>query len=551
MSRLKIIPLLTWSSYYPDRPLPEKPFQYFKDFSLDNLVQTLLWVKNHLELPDKHTDLVESLTNRMEESKKEYLRKLLMQCNISEPLVIDKILVELFRFHTTKSSDRDLDELGFEDAFLDLLLYFNDLQYETNITSLNTSTLESIWAMSLAQISTGFDNINYARTAQIKHLIFLSFLRLHFGENHQAIEKSFASKTGLSSFHEMAFTLSRFYLTTETGEARKLLLPNMPAKFCKVLEQLSLIVDYKDLPDPSFTIGKLAGLPYYKSYGKVHVINRNNFAFALEKSWPYFLHQNSNLKDYIPGKGRFSDFQSILGKNYVEDYFLNTILSSLSKSGFRWLRPTETYMPDGCYIINESNVILFEIKSSSLHFNIIAEQSLEGLKTFFKDNFAAGKKGAPQLLNAIKHLSTSAKSTYDIKTPLKKLTIYPVIIYTDINLTMMGLNTYVDNHFRTILGDEGKKYKQIMPLTMVHADFFTENLTMLTKNRSLLKDALDHYIKYRRKKANIYAKTKSAADFLSGQYQFDRYIQGYKDLYFVPQIDIFRHLAKLFDLNSQ
>lgn len=546
-----MIPLLTWSSYYPDRPLPEKPFEYFKDFSLDDLVQILLWVKNHLESPNRYAELVESLTNRMEESKKEYLRKLLMQCRISQPLVIDKMLVELFRFHTTKSSDRNLDEFGFEDAFLDLLLYFNDLQYEKNIKSLNPSTLESIWAMSLTQISTGFDNINYARTAQIKHLIFLSFLRRYFGENHQTIEKSFASKTGLSSFHEMAFTLSRFYLTTETGEARKLLLPNMPAEFCKVLEQLSLVVDYEDLPDPSFTIGKLAGLPYYKSYDKVHVINRNNFAFALEKSWPYFLHQNSNLKDYIPGKGRFSDFQAILGKNYVEDYFLNTILSSLSKTGFRWLRPTETYMPDGCYIINESSIILFEFKSSSLHFNIIAEQNLEGLKTFFKDNFASGKKGASQLLNAIKHISTSAKSVYGINAPIHKITIYPVIIYTDMNLTMMGLTTYVDNHFQKILGDVGTKFKQIMPLTMVHADFFTENLTLLTKDRSLLKDALDHYLRYRRKKGNVFTKTQSAADFITGQYQFDRYIQGYKKLYFVPQIDIFRHLAKLFDLNAQ
>lgn len=548
MNRLQLTPILTWSSFYRDKPLPKDSLEYFREFSLDDLVQILIWVKNSLEIPAQYPDFVHALVRRMEETKKADLQHQLQQTRISTPIVIDKILVEIFRTHTLKTSNRSMDEIGFEDQLLDLILYFNDVHYESHYLPLEAASLESMWSLSLAQAYTGLDNVNYVRTANIKHLIFLKFLKLHFGEHYKTIEDSFRQKTGLSGFYDLAFTLSRFYLTTQSVEASQMVLPNMSSEHCLVLEQLSLVVDLVNLPDSQFNIGRLVGLPYYKSNSRVYVLSRNNFAFALEKSWPYFLYKNSDLRSFLPGKGKFSDFQSILGKNYIEDYFLNTLFSSLNKSGFRWIRPIETYMPDGCYIINESTVILFEFKSSSLHFNVIAEQNLKDLKTFLKENFAAGKKGAPQLAKAINHLSTNSQTAYGIKTPVNKLTIYPVIIYTDMNLCMLGVNDYVNSFFQTILGEESKRFKQVMPLNMVHADFFTENLLLLEKDRSLFKDALDHYLKYRRKKKATFSKTGAPSDYLSSQYQFDRYILGYKQLYLVPQTDIFRNLVKVFDL---
>lgn len=328
-----------------------------------------------------------------------------------------------------------------------------------------------MWALSLAQASTGLDNVDYARTANIKHLIFLKFLKQYFGDDFMTTEASFKQRTGLGNFHEVMTTLIQFYLTTETGEAKDMVLPNMAAEHCLILEKLSMVVDQISLPDPTFSIGRLAGQPYYKSQDRIYIISRSNFAFALEKSWPYFLYQNSDLRNFLPGKRRFSDFQSILGKSYVEDYFLNTLFSSLSKSGFRWIRPCETYMPDGCYVINESTVILFEFKSSPLHYNIIAEQDLEGLKKFLNENFATGKKGASQLANAVRHLSANSNEAYGIKSTVNKLTVYPVIIYTDRNLCMLGVNDYIDRNFQSILGENGKPFKKVMPLTMVHADF--------------------------------------------------------------------------------
>jgi len=548
MSRLELKPMLTWSAFYPGKPLPEEPLKYFKDFSLDDLVQLLIWVKNNLEIPGKYEDFVHILLRRIDEPKKMYFERHLRRSQISHPLVVDKILVAFFRTHTLKSSSRDINELGFEDHLLDLLLCFNDQHYETHYLPLEAVSIEAMWSLSLAQASTGLDNVDYARTANIKHLIFLKFLKQHFAEHFKTIEESFKQKTGLGSFHEVMITLSQFYLTTETGEAKEMVLPNMPVENCLILEKLAMVVDQATLPDPKFSIGRMAGQPYYKSQDRIYVISRSNFAFALEKSWPYFLYQNSDLRNFLPGKKRFSDFQSILGKNYVEDYFLNTLFSSLNKSGFRWIRPTETYMPDGCYVINESTVILFEFKSSPLHFNVIAEQDVEALKKFLNENFAAGKKGAPQLANAVRHLSVNSNGVYGIKTPANKLTVYPVIIYTDMNLCMLGVNDYVDRNFQSVLGEDGKHFKKVMPLTMVHADFFTENLLLLEKDRSLFKMALDHYLKYRRKKLTVYAKTGSPSDYLSAQYQFDRYILGYKQLYGVPRLNIFKNMVEVFGL---
>lgn len=548
MGRLQLKPILTWSSFYPGRPLSEDPLKYFRDFELDDVVNILIWVKGSMINPEFYSDFARSLTNRMDPYKKMRIEQALMDSAITNPIVIDRILVEVFRTHSCKTSDRNVDEAGFEDQLFDLILYFNDVHYETHMLPLEGGSIESMWALALGQAWTGLDNVDYVRTANIKYLIFLNFLRKHFGKNFEHIENSFKERTKLSGFNNVFQTVIRFYLTTETGAGSKQVNPNFAPELCKDLEQLGMVVDQEELPDPNFTIGQLAARPYYKSKGNIFVISRSNFAFALEKSWPFFLYQNSDLKNFLPGKGKYNDFQALIGKDYIEDHYLNPLFSSLSKPGFRWIRPTETYMPDGCYVINESTVVLFEFKSSPLHFNVIAEQNLQGLKKFLDENFAAGKKGAPQLANAVKHLSASSQTAYEIKTPVNKITVYPVIIYTDMNLGMLGVNDYVDQHFQNKLGNDGGPFKQVMPLTMVHADFFTENLLLFEKDRSLFKESLDQYLKYRRKKLASYAKTDAASDYLAAHYQFNRYVLGYKLLYRVPQIDVFRNLIKVFGL---
>lgn len=548
MARLQLNPIPTWSSFYPGKPLPEDPLKYFRDFELDDIVNVLIWVKGSLVSPEYYPVFAKSMTNRMDQFKKRRVDQALQHSPVSSPIVIDRILVEVFRTHSCKTSQRNVDEAGFEDQLFDLLLYFNDVHYETHMLTLEGDNIESMWALALGQAWTGLDNVDYARTANIKHLIFLNFLQKHFGKNFEKIENSFKEKTGISSFSNVFQTVIRFYLTTETGAGSKQINPNFAPEHCKDLEQLGMVVDQENLPDPNFNLGMLASRPYYKSKGNIFVISRSSFAFALEKSWPYFLYQNSDLRNFLRGKGNYSDFQALIGKDYVEDHFLHTLLHSLSKPGFRWIRPSEKYMPDGCYVINESTVILFEFKSSPLHFNVITEQDLDGLKKFLDENFAAGKKGAPQLAAAVKHLSSHSQTAYGIKSPVNKITVYPVIIYTDLNLGMLGVNEYVDNHFQEKLGNGGKPLKQVMPLTMINADFFTENLTLFEKDRSLFKDSLDHYLKYRRKKLANYAKTGAASDYLAAQYQFNKYVLGYKLLYRVPQIGIVRNLIKVFGL---
>jgi len=124
--------MLTWSGFYPDRPLPVDPMKYFRDFALDDIIQVLIWVKNHLQIPEKYPELIDSLIRRMGKEKQYNLLNQLELLQLSTTIVIDKILVEVFRSHTLKVSERSIDENGFEDQLLDLLLYFNHLHYETH-----------------------------------------------------------------------------------------------------------------------------------------------------------------------------------------------------------------------------------------------------------------------------------------------------------------------------------------------------------------------------------------------------------------------------------
>jgi len=163
------------------KPLPNEPLKYFSEFPLGDLVQVMIWVKNSLELPGKYSGFVHTLVRRMNEPKKILLQNQLKQTQLSHPIVIDKILVELFSTHSVKISTRAVEEIGFEDQLFDLLLYFNDLQYEKHHVPLEATTNEAMWTLSLAQAYTGLSNVEYAKTATIKHLIFLNFLQKHFG----------------------------------------------------------------------------------------------------------------------------------------------------------------------------------------------------------------------------------------------------------------------------------------------------------------------------------------------------------------------------------
>jgi len=54
-------------------------------------------------------------------------------------------------------------------------------------------------------------------------------------------------------------------------------------------------------------------------------------------------------------------------------------------------------------ILNEKDIFFIEIKSSALHYKVIAEREVELFKKFIDDNFASQKKGATQLFNNIRY----------------------------------------------------------------------------------------------------------------------------------------------------
>lgn len=548
MSSIATLPVLIWKDFYDKKPLPSFPLAMLEEYELDDIVHVCIWFKNSLEIPGKKQDLNDTLINRLPYLKGKKLKRLLKISDITQPVVIDHLLADVFRSHSLKTGGKDIEKPDFEEAMLDVVLAFNELHYNRQLAKYPADSCEGMWSIALAQGLTGLDNIDYARTANIKHLIFARFLRKYLNENYEKVEKSFFQKTGLESFYSFIHTIAGFYLSIEGNQAKHLILPSFSSEDCLRLASFQMIIDREKLPDPKFEIGLLATKPYYKTGERLYVLSRSHFAFALEKSWPYFLYRNSNLSEFLPGSGTYNDFLSVLGKQYFEEYFLHTMLSSLHKTGFRYISEEAKYMPDGCFVVNETTVILFEFKSSPVHYSVMANQDVPAFKNFLDDNFATSKKGAKQLINAIEYLDKNPLNAFGIKLDTSKLTVYPVIIYSDKNLGQLGVNQYVDQSFQMQLRGLKLNLKQVHPLVMVHSDFFTENLTLLERNRSLLKKALDEFIKYRRKKMAIYYKTKQPADFLAAQMPFDNFINTHNNLYRVPQKTIFMNLVQVFKL---
>jgi hypothetical protein len=242
-----------------------------------------------------------------------------------------------------------------------------------------------------------------------------------------------------------------------------------------------------------------------------------------------------------------------LGKHYFESYLVGGMLTKLHRPGFRVITTNDRELSDATLILNEKDVFMIEVKSHALHANVIDQMDVVGLQEFVNEKFASDKKGAGQLARLIRSFGDNTNDSLEIRQPKNKLTIYPIIIYTEQHLEKYGFGDYVAEKFHLLLTEYIHPFRDIKPLVMIHYDFFVENISLLEQRPSLLKSAINRYLSYISQKKADFIKTGHNMDYLLSMSSFDQYIINirFEGLYQLDQQAIFHNAGRLFKLKDE
>jgi hypothetical protein len=230
---------------------------------------------------------------------------------------------------------------------------------------------------------------------------------------------------------------------------------------------------------------------------------------------------------------------------------LGSIFSSLDQTGLRVILSDDLNTPDITLILNETDILLIEIKSSSLHYKEWENQDLVKFKKFLDENFIGDRKGVIQIHKCLQHLADSPEKLYSLRTKLSKLKIYPIIVYTEAHVTTVAVNDYIIENAPAIPTELAKRFNRIHPVTMIDHDFFLENVKLLREKKRLFKDAIIHYHKGIAIRKKIWQKVNTTFNFSKAMESFDIYSIGYEGIYKANQNDIAKELKVIFDRDTK
>jgi len=552
--------VITYNVFYQTSFEGTDPLTQISFFDLQDVVLTLILIANDTKnRKNSNTHVNETFIHRLPAAKAFRLKRFISKDGIDNfflttPTVIAHIITDIYKLIPYNKPKFNADHPGFEEMLLDVILIYNERQYPEVGIGPKINSHDQIWRIMLMQDITGVSNVHYARTANIKHLLFIEFLRGSLGENFTTVENTFGKHTRLPSIYTFVLSFINLFVAIENKfkeSGSSLIWFDKDTPTYQLLKNFQMIHDQNIATDTNFDISFYVTHPFFEHKdGKIYLVDHSHFAFALDKGWIYYFFKHSKIIDFLPQVNRFADFQSYLGKRYYEEYVILGLLKHLNKPNFRILRTDDTNLPDAAAIFNEKDVFLFEVKSSALHYKVNADQSASEFQRFIDENYSSDKKGGIQLFKSIKYLAGDNKHLYKLKHPVGKITVYPIIIYTEQHMEKHGVNDYVNQKFLKIIANYDSPFYDIKPLVMIHYDFFVENAILLEKYPRLLKDAIKEYLSFVNRKKATYKKTEHNLDYYKSMVSFDKFIIGFQKLYTMEQMSIFKNTARIFKLKG-
>jgi hypothetical protein len=540
--------VLTYTFFHNNIELPSCNVSILKRFSKNAVLK--FFISLNLAIQETNDSgithlFIKNILQMLPDSYREKAKGFVQRHRFSSKPVIDEILVDII--NSKEFGNDGLDKLFVISAF-DIVLIYNEYRYSPLGLGIKSDSLELIWKMHIYQGLNAEKQHAYARTGTVKQLTFIGFLKNHLND-YITFEQKLLRYTGLRSLYDNTLIFTSLIVSYQ--KAIKTDVPNVHIPpdhdLYKILHDIDVVIDYNsEIVD----ISSITTKPFIKLIDKsLYLTGTSNFSLITDKSWFYYLFKNNIFPKSLKINS-YGDVQSYIGKKYVEEYLMKNLLGSIKKVGVRHLYDEKENLPDVSIILNERDVFLFEIKSSSLVKNVTIEKSVDQFKVFIDKNFVKGKKGVPQLNRYIKHLAENSCSDYNLTTDLNKLRIFPIIIYTEPHLNANGVNEYIIKNSPQIDNEIKSKFQKVEPITMVHYDFFIENLREFRLDRNLLKNCIQNYHHKLRMLKKKYTKSQNVEDYYKSLMSFSSFAGQQNNLYNESHVSILDEMDKIFNFRK-
>lgn len=342
------------------------------------------------------------------------------------------------------------------------------------------------WPMIIGQHE--INHLPHPGVFAVKALVFLQFFLEHPTYN-QYVQTFLDSSQQETIWHYVVRLLRVMELSLQKPNENglhlfRLTLP--PDDFKPLFEGLSITSSiFKSIPNNSKNHTGIRANPIFNFRGEYYVVLHWHFLYQkVYKGLIFDFYQRSGIQKEFR---TLPDFLSMIGKEVTESRVFQPIMKNLLAKKHTILEfdsvVGQNKKPD-LYFRSGKKILLIELKDLMLPADVISNYSFEALSEQLEIKFVKNEKdeskGIIQILNQIKKINEEPLQ-YDQfeKKGIKKrnIIIYPVIIYTNIDYSLPGIEDYLRKRFKSELNS----YKsnavtwnlgQVHDLVMISLDFF-------------------------------------------------------------------------------
>ncbi len=566
--------VMNYTNFYSS-PCPGDPFVLLKAYPTDLIILRLSKINALLYYEPAQgaqiqKDIIKAcFPNIQNEEKKQVISQFLDPSNgkntifFTSPPLLKLINLCFQNYAATSPHDPKIHILRFEDDLFDSFLIQNEHYYGGDANNQDLNSYEGIWHLLLMQQ-------HYIRThskvlfiAPIIHLFFYRFLMRKF-PGGPGLLKEFSESLDLKNYFDYYFLFMNILKNAISDYDKK-----KEIKYVLDLCDSEVkIIQYFSLRKEDFLGNKYKGSihnemiphPFYFVQDKhPAVLDFHFFSFTAELSIAYnfYMHSSLNKSEQFP---KFPDFKSALGKLFYEEFLLGQLFKTIYKKKNYAVFPAveNSPYPDHTIVRNQREIIMMEVKSSDIHFQVFEGIDISLFKKFLDEQFCKKKtgsetknKGVHQLVRQIIDFATTSKLDSLLKFPAdkNKVTIYPVIVYTENAMDIAGVNSYINNEFDRSIEPYRHYFKKVYPLTTINYRFFLRHYLKQKNDPTLLTRVITSYRKRILNKTERFTKTNHPYNFLEKNISFEQYTN--EKLSTEDHKENFSTIARDFKLNEE
>jgi len=199
----------------------------------------------------------------------------------------------------------------------------------------------------------------------------------------------------------------------------------------------------------------------------------------------------------------FSDFKNA----YAEQFSENGLFFRVMDYAFEYSKyikfdgnQLKKSLGDGFpdyYIRDKSKVYIFEYKDVLLNADIKQSYSIDSIKSEISKKLIINEKGSAkgitQLINYIEKIRNNEFQKID-NYDFTRVTIYPILVYTDFSFNLSGINFFLNSEFLKLLGQKNISNSHLIKdVVMIDIDTFIKFQDLFRDKRLRINDCLNDF----------------------------------------------------------